>query len=186
MLFDWRLLVTLPWLGVISWFDLKIHKVPHIAWVAIPLIIAAIYRAFIGNWGIGLLAIAVVLTSERKRIPGRELSGLVPWSPLILFLGWFAGVESIYGQATLLAFWLAWEVGIWGGADALTGITLVLLWPTSEFLESLIIANLVTLLIIQLYRFIRDRHLIWPLRIPGLPVLLLAVIVNFFIGKGAM
>jgi hypothetical protein len=46
------LIPVLLWLGVVSWFDIREHEIPHSAWVIIPLVLAIIYRVYweIGHW----------------------------------------------------------------------------------------------------------------------------------------
>lgn len=170
---------VLLWLAIISWFDLRKNEIPHSAWVIVPFCLSILYRVTLGTWSLILLAVLIAAISERAMIAKycrfSLLSQIKTWIPfLILILWWTIQLFPIAGLA-ILAFWVAWELGWWGGADATTAITLFLLWPTAElfFLFSLI--HLGTVTILSTFSLVTERRLKLH-RLPGLPLLFLSVL----------
>ncbi len=119
----WVAAPVLLWLGAATWFDLRRRRVPHWAWNAVPLAVAALYRLATGGWN------AVIVVS-------------------------------------LPAFFLAWRLGVWGGADASAAMALVLFFPDARLLVAMLLAGLAAVLTGRM-RGARCR-------LPGLPVLFLA------------
>jgi len=166
------------WLANLSWQDLKSRQVTHAAWIFIPLLIAAVWQAISGSWSLALLSGLVILMSERSRLPVRwralVIPSGVPLTGILLFAG---GLEWILVSLAVIGFWLAWELGVWGGVDALVAITLLLLWPEPALLYGILLANLLTALAawgVDLCRrgWVGGLH-----RLPGMPVLALAVVI---------
>ena len=135
------------WLANLSWQDLKSRQVTHTAWILVPLLIAAACQAVSGSWSLALLASLVILMSERSRLPirwgARVIPCGVPLTGILLFTG---GLEWILASLAVIGFWLAWELGVWGGADALVATTLLLIWPEPALLYGILLANLLTAL----------------------------------------
>lgn len=163
------------WLGMLSWFDIRRREIPHPTWVAIPLAAAGFYRGCSDGAGLVFLAAVVVLISERERIAQvlhkTILKGIPAWLPLLLPAFLFAGQASAITAAAITGFWIGWELKIWGGADAVSAIILALIWPGATF----ILAFLAVHTIVSLVLLIRDKAFLKH-RLPGLPVLLLSVI----------
>lgn len=83
------------WLTIVSRFDLRKGEVPHSAWVVVPLVFAAVYRAWQGDWQLVVLATLVALVSEREHIVRwihlGEAGRVITWLPLVLLaLSWSA------------------------------------------------------------------------------------------------
>ena len=140
---DWIIFVfVVTWLGIVSWFDIRKNEIPHSAWVVIPLIGAGLYRIWQGDWTLVLLAAVVAAVSERDRISQafgwEELSRIITWLPL-LFLGGFLSIQSSPLSAlAIIAFWAAWELMWWGGADAVAAIAIILIYPEIAFILDLL------------------------------------------------
>ena len=177
---DWILFsLVVIWLGIISWFDIRKNEIPHTAWVVIPLIGAGVYRVWQGGWALVLLTALVVAVSERERISNLfqidEIGRIITWFPL-LFLGLFFAVRlSPVMALTILGFWLAWELKWWGGADATSALTLILIYPELAFILAFLVVHIIATIGLAIRSLIRDKSVKLH-KIPGLPLLLLAVL----------
>jgi len=177
---DWiifRLVVT--WLGIVSWFDIRKSEIPHSAWVVFPLIGAGLYRIWQGDWTLVLLAVLVAAVSERDRISQafgwEELSRIITWLPL-LFLGAFLSIQSSPLSAlAIIGFWAAWEMKWWGGADAVGAMTIILIYPDITFILAFLIVHAITAIMLTIRSLIKEKT-VRVHRIPGLPLILIAVI----------
>lgn len=114
----------LAWLGTCVIFDLRSRQVPTLLTV-IPLILAAAWRLFQGDWQLVLLTIALILLSD------------LPWSKWRIPLGCFVVIiglsiagspKMVYALLVIFAVWAMWEIVAMGGADAKIIIALVLLF----------------------------------------------------------
>lgn len=177
---DWIIFgLVVTWLGIVSWFDLRKSEIPHSAWVVIPLIGAAIYRISQGDWTLVLLAGVVAAVSERYRISQafgwEELSRIITWLPL-LFLGVFLSIQSPPLSAlAIIGFWVAWELNWWGGADAVSAITIILIYPESKFILAFLAVNVIITIALVIRSLIVEKTVRLH-RIPGLPLILIGVI----------
>ena len=177
---DWIIFgLVVTWLGIVSWFDIRKSEIPHSAWVVIPLIGAGLYRIWQGDWALVLLAVLVAAVSERDRISQafgwEELSRIITWLPL-LFLGGFLSIQSSPLSAlAIIAFWAAWELMWWGGADAVAAIAIILIYPEIAFILAFLSVHAITAIMLTIRSLIKEKtarlH-----RIPGLPLILIAVI----------
>ena len=181
----WMTLPVLIWLGIMSWFDVKSREIPHSAWVIVPFIGALIYRIILGGWQLVALSILVALVSERARLTKLtklNLDRLVFWLPPLAVVGYFTLSINPIGSLAILGFWIAWELHCWGGADAVSSITLALLWPDRALVIALLLVHLVAALAATVYSLIREnRFRVHTL--PGLPLLFATVVVFLFIPK---
>ena len=177
---DWIIFgLVVTWLGIVSWFDIRKSEIPHSAWVVIPLIGAGLYRIWQGDWTLVLLAVLVATVSERDRISQafgwEELSRIITWLPL-LFLGAFLSIQSSPLSAlAIIGFWAAWELNWWGGADAVSAITVCLIWPSEIFIFAFLATHLIVVFVLDLASVIREKKISLH-RLPGLPILLASVI----------
>ena len=177
---DWIIFgLVVTWLGIVSWFDIRKNEIPHSAWVVIPLIGAGLYRIWQGDWALVLLAVLVAAVSERYRISQafgwEELSRIITWLPL-LFLGAFLSIQSSPLSAlAIIGFWAAWELKWWGGADAVAAISIILIYPKITFILAFLIVHVIATIMLTIRSLIKEKtaHLH---RIPGLPLILIAVI----------
>jgi len=177
---DWIIFgLVVTWLGIVSWFDIRKSEIPHSAWVVIPLIGAGLYRILQGDWTLVLLAAVVAAVSERYRISKafgwEELSRIITWLPL-LFLGAFLSIQSSPLSAlAIIGFWAAWELKWWGGADAVAAISIILIYPKITFILAFLIVHVIATIMLTIRSLIKEKtaHLH---RIPGLPLILIAVI----------
>lgn len=173
--------LALLWLGIVSWFDLRTKEIPHSAWVIAPLAGAVLYRIAYSGWELAVLTIMVCFISERKRlgqISGNSvMASVYIWLPLVVVSFFRAASVHPVGAVAILAFWLAWELHCWGGADAVASITLIILWPDMKLVLALLVVHLVAALIASITSLVRDRRFkLHP--IPGLPLLLLTVLLR--------
>ena len=178
---DWIIFgLVVTWLGIVSWFDIRKSEIPHSAWVVIPLISAAVYRILQGDWTLVLLAAVVTAVSERDRISQafgwEELSRIITWLPL-LFLGAFLSIQSSPLSAlAIIGFWAAWELNWWGGADAVSAITICLIWPGIFLIMSFLVIHLIVVIASGLISMVREQKITLH-RLPGLPILLASVLI---------
>jgi len=99
------------------------------------------------------------------------------WLPLVVISFFRAGAVSPLGAVAILAFWIAWELHCWGGADAVASITLVLLWPDMHLILALLCVHVVAAFVATIVTLVRERA--WKLHaIPGLPLLMLTVLLR--------
>lgn len=180
------LLIFIPvliWLGIISWFDLRKSEIPHSAWVIVPLCLSIFYRIALGTWSLVVLALLIAAISERAAIARYCRFSLFDqikiWIPFLIPVLWWSIQLFPIATLAILVFWVAWELGWWGGADATTAIALFLLRPSTElfFLFSLI--HLGTVTILSIFSLATERRLKLH-RLPGLPLLFLSILFYFF------
>jgi hypothetical protein len=176
---DWMTYPTLIWLAAISWFDLRTRQIPHSAWVAIPFLLGIAFRVLQGGWELAILSILTVIVSERKFISKfrylHSLEGIFLWVPIIALAATNACTRSLTPTLAVIGFWVAWELQIWGGADAMVSMTLIQIWPDGDLLVSFFLANLLVALVATGVSLVRERKF----RIhefPGLPILLITMI----------
>lgn len=169
------------WLAIVSWFDLRKGEIPHSAWVIIPLVFAGAYRAWLGDWQLVVLAMLVALVSERERIARwihMEGAGrVITWLPLVLLVLSWSAYQAPIAALSILGFWITWELGWWGGADAVSAIALVLIWPTIEFFLAFFGCHTVIALGVMVLTYWKERQVRLH-RLPGLPIMLLAVVTS--------
>jgi hypothetical protein len=179
----WGLALVLIWLAIISMFDLRHREVPHTAWVAIPLVGAMVYQAVFGNWQLTFLSAVVALVSERKRLAELaelNLGTIIFWSPFILTGIYLADRVNPFGAIAIIGFWLAWELHCWGGADAVTSIALVLIWPDVQLILALLAVHALVAIITTGFSLLKERR--WRVhQLPGLPLLFLSVLLRAII-----
>ena len=168
------------WLALVSWFDLRKREVPHTAWVVIPLICAMVYQAVAGDWQLSFLTGMVALASERQRLAKLtelRVDTFYFWIPWLLAGLYVAASHNPVGAIAIVAFWAAWELRCWGGADAVTAITLTLIWPDMRLVIAVLIVHAFVAVIASLVSLIRERKLMVH-TFPGLPLLLLSAVLR--------
>jgi len=176
---DWLIFfVIVIWLLIVSWFDLRKGEIPHSLWVILPLIAAGVLRAWQGQWQLVFLAALVSLVSEREWIAQRmcleEAGRIITWLPfLILATFWGAQVEPI-PAFSILAFWIAGEMGWGGGADAVSAIALTLVCPDNAFFIAFFGGHAIVALGLMAFTYKEEKR-VKTHRLPGLPIMLLAV-----------
>ncbi len=74
-----------------------------------------------------------------------------------------------------MGFWVAWEMKWWGGADAVSAITVCLIWPSEIFIFAFLATHLIVVLVLGLVSAIREKKISLH-RLPGIPILLASVI----------
>ena len=177
---DWIIFIlVVVWLGIVSWFDIRKSEIPHSAWVIIPLIGACFYRTWQGNWALVLLTILVAAVSERERISHlfgwEEIGKMVTWFPL-LFLGIYLSIQtSPFAALAIIGFWAAWELKWWGGADAVSAITLNLINPNTTYILAFLVVHVIAMLVLTFISLVKSKSVKLH-QIPGLPLLFLSVI----------
>ncbi len=145
-------LTPLAWLIPLAHYDLRKREVPHIAFVAVPLALAALAEAWRGGWTLALMAVTLVAMTERARLwPALHrpalAGGLAICAGLLALQCNVSPFELAPGAISLIGFWLAYELGWWAGADALAAMALALLWPDDiRLLVSLAAAHIVAAL----------------------------------------
>ncbi len=175
------LIAALLWLGPLALYDLRHRAVPHIAFVAVPCLLAIGYAALRGDGPLAAMAAVMVAVSERHHLPAISRRWVF-WIGLLAAIGLipFASLETLPGAFAVLGFWLSFEIGWWAGADALAAITLALLWPNVLLLVALAVAHLGLSIIrgrpIRLPRMLSLTEL-ESLGEPGLPALALSVLI---------
>ena len=171
--------IVTAWLAVIAWFDVRRGEIPHSAWVSVPLLAAGIYRAWLGDWQPVVLAGLVAAISERDRISRaihlQEASRVLTWLPFLLLALYSTTQYDPITALSIVGFWIAWELGWWGGADAVTAITLSLIWPGATFFLAFFGCHAVVALGLMAMTYKAERKFKLH-RLPGLPIMLLAVI----------
>jgi Flp pilus assembly protein protease CpaA len=172
------------WLLIISWFDLRKGEIPHSGWVIIPLVSAIIYRAILGDFSLVALTILVVFASEREKMVKlcniEGLHSIKVFLPGLLLTLYWANEQNLIGALAILGFWIAWELSWWGGADAITAITLCLIWPTMNYVLAFLLINTLAVALLSVVSLFQKEKVKLH-RIPGLPLLLLSVICLQFI-----
>ena len=177
---DWIIFgLVVTWLGIVSWFDIRKSEIPHSAWVVIPLIGAGLYRIWQGDWRLVLFVLLVAVVSERERLSQplhrREISKIILWFPLI-FIGLFFAIQlSPIATIAILGFWIAWEFNWWGGADAVSAITLIMIYPNTNYILAFLSVHVITVLVLTLISLLKSKSVKLH-QIPGLPLLFLTVL----------
>jgi hypothetical protein len=177
---DWIIFgLVVVWLGIISWFDIRKNEIPHSVWVIIPLIGACFYRTWQGNWALVLLTILVAAVSERERISQlfgwEEIGKMITWFPL-LFLGVYLSIQtSPFAALAIIGFWVAWELKCWGGADAVAALTIILIYPEVTFILAFLGIHVIAALGLAIRSLLKSKSVKLH-KIPGLPLLLLAIL----------
>lgn len=167
------------WLAVISWFDLRMREIPHSAWVIVPLVLAIVYQGILGKWPLVLFTLLISIISERQllaRFPRFMVYARVRvWLPILLASLLWSIQAFPLATLSIFAFWVAWELGWWGGADASTAICLFLVFPASSLLLSFILIHAITVIGLAINSLVTNRKLSIH-KIPGLPLLFLSVL----------
>lgn len=131
------LTLLLTWLGACVVFDLRSRQVPAILTIP-PLILAAIWQLFHGDWQIVFLVVALILISDLT---------WARWRILLACLATAFGVSfasssgPVYAMLVIFAVWALWEIGATGGADAKIIITLVLLFANGLIFIPIVLAG---------------------------------------------
>jgi hypothetical protein len=182
---NWILLsFLLLWLGFLSWHDIHHQEIPHSLWVIIPLLFVCGYRVWIGDGWLVLFIGIILAVSERERISSilkiKAVSSLASWFPWLL-IGMFFSVQSQpVITVAILGFWVAWELRIWGGADTLIAMVLILVLPAIPFLVSFFLVHLMIAIGMRIVQWsTHQKNEVF--RIPGIPLLIPCVLlVNLF------
>ena len=177
---DWIILgIVMIWLAAVSWFDLRKGEVPHSAWVIVPLLLAGAYRAWQGDWQLVVLTGLVALISERERISKlfafEEIGRILTWLPLLLLALFWSVQNNPITALSIVGFWIAWELGWWGGADAVSAMALCLVWPGPAFFLAFFGCHAIVAFGLMAFTYKTERK-VKVHRLPGLPIMLLAVI----------
>lgn len=182
---DWIIFgIAVTWLAAVSWFDLRKSEVPHSAWVVIPLVLAIVYQGVLGKWPLVLFTLLISIISERQlltRFPRFMAYTRVRfWIPILLALLLWSVQSFPLATLSIFAFWVAWELGWWGGADATAAICLFLVFPASSLLLSFILIHAITVICLAIYSLLKEKRLRLH-KLPGLPLLLLStLLINAF------
>jgi hypothetical protein len=147
--------------------------------VIIPLIGACFYRTWQGNWALVLLTILVAAVSERERISQlfgwEEIRKMITWFPLLI-LGVYLSIQtSPFAALAIIGFWVAWELKWWGGADAVATMTIILIYPEITFILAFLTVHVIATIGLAIRSLVKENTVCLH-RIPGLPLLLMAVI----------
>jgi hypothetical protein len=173
---DWIIsLVALGWLITVAVFDIRTRKVPSPYWTGIPFLAAVAIRALSGSaaW-MAAAAVVTMVISERRHLQhkGLEALALAAGIVAIVLIFFVADVPTQTGIAGVVIFWISWELRFIGGADAMTLITCVLLWPNVEFLLAYLAAGLVW----SLGARIKEGGWLKSHAVPGLAIIALAAV----------
>jgi Flp pilus assembly protein protease CpaA len=167
------------WLGILSWFDIRKREIPHSAWVVIPLLLAGGYRLWQGDWKLVLLAAAISAVSERERISKLlrtvSLERLYTLFPVLFLAAALSIPTSPFSALAIIGFWVAWEFGWWGGADAVGSITVCLIWPGASSILAFLLVHVSASVGLIITSWVRQRKVMMH-RIPGIPLLFLSVL----------
>jgi hypothetical protein len=140
----------LTWLIPLALYDVKKREVPHITFVAVPCLLAALAATARGDWTLAAIAMVAVATSERHHLPPRLrrltfVVALLTCASLLIATPF----ELSPGAVAVIGFWMAYELGWWAGADALAAMALALLWPDIRLLVALAVAHLVVAVVMR-------------------------------------
>jgi hypothetical protein len=118
-------LLVLPWLLVCAFSDLRTRTVP--TWLTVaPLLGAVVWVAWQGSWSLAILTLTLVALDD---LPWRARGFLGGLQGLLLLFTWqLDGLAGLGTGLSLLAIWLFWKFGAFGGADAQVLMTLALLF----------------------------------------------------------
>lgn len=177
---DWiAFSVVTLWLILVSWFDLRKGEVPHSACVIVPFVAAGGYRIWQAGWPLVALAAMVTIISERQRferwIRFPEISQILTWLPLLFLAVYWSVQVSPLAAFAIVGFWIAWELGWWGGADALSAIALSLVWPETSFYLAFFGCHTIIALGMMAFTYKVEKKVKLH-RVPGLPIMLMAVL----------
>jgi hypothetical protein len=146
--------ILFAWLFVETIWDLKERDIPR--WFSIiPLATGLIHLAWVGDWPAALLMLISILGTHITH-PGRYVVVAAP----IIFLAFLPGMFPLAIGWSLL--YLAWELGWFGGADALAGAYLLIWFPAWEMLIGIVLGILVWNVGVALIHYGKDAGLqIW-------------------------
>jgi hypothetical protein len=91
----------------------------------IPLLLAAVWRLFQGDWQLVLLTVVLTLLSDLSWAKWRIPLGCCA---AVVGLSIAGSPDEVYAMLVIFAVWALWEIGATGGADAKIIIALVLLF----------------------------------------------------------
>ena len=156
--------ILFSWLFAETIWDLKDRYIPR--WFSIiPLATGLIHLAWVGNWPAALLMLISILGTHITH-PGRYMVVAAP----IIFLVFLPSMLPLSIGWSLL--YLAWELGWFGGADALAGAYLLIWFPGWEMLIGIVLGVLVWNVGMALIRYGKDAGVqIWTkfrLGVPGI------------------
>jgi len=144
---DWLIsIVALIWLIVMAFFVIRKHQSLGPRWTWLPLLLAMAIRIFSSQAALMAAAVAVVLVvSERRHLKQKALEAMVLIAGILAigFIFFNADIPTESGIGGVLVFWIAWELHYISGAESMTLITCVVLWPNVEFLLSYLAAGLI-------------------------------------------
>lgn len=118
-------------------YDLRTRQVPAILTVP-PLVLAAFWRLFHGDWQAVMLVVVLILISDLSQVKWR-----IPLACLSGVLAPSAARSSglVYAMLVIFVVWTLWEIGATGGADAKIIITLVLLFADGLLFIPIVLAG---------------------------------------------
>lgn len=124
-------MLVLPWLLACAISDLRTRTVP--TWLTVaPLLGATVWIAWQGSWALALLVLSLVALDD---LPWQARGFLAGMQGLLLLVTW--KLDSLAGLGlglALMAIWLCWKLGAFGGADAQVLMTLALLFQSGILL----------------------------------------------------
>jgi hypothetical protein len=144
---EWLIsLVALGWLIAVAVINFRTRQVLSPYWTWIPMLVAVAIRVLNGTASLMAAAVVVVLiVSERRHLKHKLLEALMLASGILAIglIFFTADIPTQSGIGGVVVFWISWELHLIVGADAMTLITCVLLWPNIEFLLAYLIAGLI-------------------------------------------
>jgi Flp pilus assembly protein protease CpaA len=124
-------MLVLPWLLACAISDLRTRTVP--TWLTVvPLLGATVWVAWRGAWPLAFLVLTLVALDDLHWRARGFLGGLQ--GLLLLFTWQLDGLAGLGTGLALLAIWLCWKLGAFGGADAQVLMTLTLLFQPAVLL----------------------------------------------------
>ncbi len=132
-------LAVLIWLLPLALYDMRAREVPHIAFAAVPCLVAGVAAVLRGDWTLAALSAVAVAASERRCLPkGLRVVAVSAAAGAAGVLILLTPLEQVWvGALCVVCFWLAYELGWWAGADALIAMTLAMLYPDARFVAAL-------------------------------------------------
>lgn len=97
------------------------------------------------------------------------------WLPFLLLALFWSVQNSPITAMSIVGFWVAWEFGWWGGADAVSAMALCLVWPGPDFFLAFFGCHAIVALGLMAFTYKTERK-VKAHRLPGLPIMLFAVI----------
>jgi len=123
--------LVLPWLLACAISDLRTRTVP--TWLTVvPLLGATIWIAWQGAWPLAILVLTLVALDDLHWRARGFLGGVQ--GLLLLFTWQLDGLAGLLTGLSLLAIWLCWKLGAFGGADAQVLMSLTLLFQPAVLL----------------------------------------------------